>query len=124
MVECKTLKHVVTSAAEAETSALFHNARTSIPIRRLLITLGHPQPPTPIKIDNSTTLAFVHNNITQKRSKSWDMRFHWLQDPHTKQHIKVYWDKGDNNKNADYYTKTHTTPCHRSMRHHFIQDKT
>ena len=48
LVECKTIKHVVTSAAEAETSALFHNAKTSIPIRRILIALGHPQPPTPI----------------------------------------------------------------------------
>lgn len=47
LVECKTLKHVVTSAAEAETSALFHNAKTAIPIRRILIALGHPQPPTP-----------------------------------------------------------------------------
>ena len=78
LVECKTIKHVVTSAAEAETSALFHNAKTAIPIQRILIFLGHPQPPTPIKVDNSTANNFVHNNITQKRSKSWDMRFHWL----------------------------------------------
>ena len=32
LVECKTLKHVVTSAAEAEISALYHNAKTAIPI--------------------------------------------------------------------------------------------
>ena len=76
LVECKTIKHVVTSAAEAETSALFHNAKTSIPIRRILIALGHPQPPTPIQVDNSTAAGFVNKNITQKRSKSWDMRFH------------------------------------------------
>ena len=86
--------------------------------------MGHPQPPTPIKIDNSTANGFVHNNITQKRSKSWDMRFHWLRDPDTQNHINVYWDKGPHNKQADYYTKTHTTPYHRSMRHHFIHDKT
>ena len=69
-VECKTLKHVVTSAAEAESSALFHNAKPTIPLRCLLLAIGHPQPPTPINFDNSTANAFVHNNITQKRSKS------------------------------------------------------
>ena len=88
---------MVTSAAEAEISALFHNAKTAIPLRRLLIALGHPQPPTPIKVDNTTANAFVQNNITQKRSKSWDMRFHWLRDPLTKKQTLVYWDKGINN---------------------------
>ena len=76
LVECKTIKHVVSSVTEAEISALFHNTQTSIPIRRLLIALGHPQPPTPIKIDNSTPLGYIYNNIHKKRSKSWDMRFH------------------------------------------------
>ena len=122
LVECKTLKHVVTSAAEAETSALFHNAKTAIPIRRILIQLGHPQPPTPIKVDNSTAAGFVNKNITQKRSKSWDMRFHWLRDKETLDTIKVYWDSGKNNK-ADYFTKTHPTPTHRGLRPTYIQDK-
>ena len=111
LVECKTIKHVVTSAAEAETSALFHNAKTSISICRLLIELGHPQPPTPIKVDNSTAAGFVNKNITQKRSKSWDMRFHWLRDKETLKNIQVYWEPGINN-DGDYFTKTHTTPTH------------
>lgn len=67
LVEGKTIKHVVTSAAEAETSSLFHNAKTAIPIRRILIHLSHPQPPTPIKVDNSTAAGFVNKNITQKK---------------------------------------------------------
>ena len=121
LVECKTIKHVVSSAAEAETAALFHNAQTSIPIRRLLIALGHPQPPTPIKIDNSTAHGFVHNNIQQRRSKSWDMRYHWLRDKETHKIINVHWDKGKNNK-ADYFTKTHPTPYHRAQRPNYVQD--
>ena len=84
--------------------------------------MGHPQPPTPIKVDKSTANAFVHDYITQKRSKFWDMRFHWLRDPHTKQHNKVYWDKGKNNW-ADYPTKTQTTPYHCSMRPKYVKDK-
>ena len=33
LIECKAIRNVVTSAAEAETHAIFHNARTSIPLR-------------------------------------------------------------------------------------------
>ena len=73
LVEHKTLRQVVSSAAEAETAALFYNARNAIPIRYLLECLGHKQAPTPIKTDNSTALGYVHNTIQQRKSKSWDM---------------------------------------------------
>ena len=61
LIECKAIRNVVTSAAEAETHAIFHNARTSIPLRYLLIEMGHTQQPVPIKTDKSTTSAFVNN---------------------------------------------------------------
>ena len=83
LVECKTLRHVVASAAEAETAGVFHNAQMAVPIRHFLQALGHQQPPTPIKTDNSTTHGFIHNNIHQKKSKSLDMRYHWLRDRET-----------------------------------------
>ena len=76
-VEGKALRHVVSSAAEA---GIFHNATMTIPIHHILTSLGHPQPPTPIKTDNATAAGFVYNNIHQKWSKSWDMRYYWLQD--------------------------------------------
>jgi len=115
LVECKTLKHVVSSAAEAETAGIFHNAQIAVPIRYILDKLGHRQPPTPIKTDNSTASGFVHNNIHQKRSKSWDMRYHWLRDRQTKQQFRIYWDKGENNY-ADYFTKHHPTKYHQLIR--------
>lgn len=71
LLECKTLRHVVASSAEAETAGLFHNAQVAIPIRYILTEMGHPQPATPIKTDNVTANAFVHANITQRKSKSW-----------------------------------------------------
>ena len=46
LTECKALRHVVGSAAEAETGGLYHNGQTAIPIRIALEELGHPQPPT------------------------------------------------------------------------------
>ena len=76
--ECKAIRNVVASAAEAETAVLFGNSQVAVVIRCALQSLDHPQPPTPIKTDNSTANSFVHSNIRQKGSKTWDMRFNWL----------------------------------------------
>ena len=72
-VECKTLRHVVSSAAETEVGGVFHNAKIAIPIRNLRHALGHLQPPTSIKTDNSTEFCFIYHNIHQRHSKYWDM---------------------------------------------------
>ena len=117
-VKCKALRHAVSSAAEAETAALFHNAKTAIEIRRTLEALNHPQPPTPMKTDNSTALGFVRNLVNQKRSKSWDMRFHWLREKNNKD-LQVYWAPGKNN-HADYYTKHHSPTYHKQVRERYI----
>ena len=122
MVECKTLRHVVSSAAEAETGGIFHNAQVAIPIRTLLRKLNHPQPPTLIKTDNATACGFIHDNIHQKRSKSWDMRYYWLRDRLAQQQFNFYWDKGFNNY-ADYHTKHHAIQHHRVMRPKYVHDK-
>ena len=74
LIICKTIKHVVASSAEVETSGTFHNAQTAVPLRAILHVMYHPQPPIPIKIDNSTTSGFVQDSIQMKQSKSWDMR--------------------------------------------------
>ena len=57
LIECKILRQVVSSAAEAKTTGLYHAARSSITIRTFLLNLDHPQPPTPLKTDNSTANA-------------------------------------------------------------------
>ena len=121
LIECKTLRHVVASAAEAEVGGIFHNAQTAIPIRNMLIAMGHAQPPTPIKTDNSTANSFVHDNINLKKSKSWDMRYYWLRDRSLQQQFKIFWEKGLNNL-ADYFTKHHATAHHRTTRSIYVQD--
>ena len=80
LTECRTLRHVVASAAEVETGGLFHNACMSITVLHILETLQYLQPPTPIKIDNATSHNFVTKKLKQKMSKSWDMRYHWFRD--------------------------------------------
>ena len=122
LVECKTLRHVVLSSAEAEVSGIFHNATTAIPIRHILTALNHPQPPTPLKTDNTTATGFVYNNIHQKRSKSWDMRYHWLRDKHTQQQFDIFWQSGATNE-ANYFTKHHPTKLHRNQRAKYVSDK-
>ena len=104
LAECRTLRHVVASSAEAEIAGVFHNAQTAIPIRHLLNQMGHPQPQTPIKTDNTTAASFVRNNITQKRSKSWDMRYYWLRDKIAQFMYKITWEKAQLNS-TDYFTK-------------------
>jgi hypothetical protein len=118
--ECRTLRHVVSSAAEAECGGLFHNSQNAIPIRDTLIAMGHPQPPTPIKTDNLTTLGIVTSLMKPKRSKSWDMRYHWIEDRVKRKHLRPYWDKGTHNW-ADYFTKHFPPAYHKIMRYKYLQ---
>ena len=118
---CKGLRHVVSSAAEAETGAAFHNSKQAIPIQRALSILGHKQPPdgTSFKMDNAVTHGFIHSNIRQRQSKAWDMRYHWLREKDTLNAFRYYWDKGENNE-ADYFTKHHPPQHHITMRPKYI----
>ena len=119
LIECATLKHVVASAAEAETGGLFRNGQTAVVIRVILEALDHKQPPTPLKTDNSTATGFANSHIRQKRSKSWDMRYQWLRCRENQKQLRIYWDKGKNNT-ADYYTKHFPPKHHREMRKQFF----
>ena len=57
-VTCTILKLVAASAAEAELGALlFLNAQEAKVFRLILAKLDHPQPPTPIHINNTTTVG-------------------------------------------------------------------
>ena len=91
--ECKTLHRVVTSSGEWETAAVFHNVQIAIHIRYMLQQLGHLQPPTPIILDNGTTEIFKKNNIKQKRSESWDMKYYWLCDKKIQRKFDFIWKK-------------------------------
>jgi hypothetical protein len=57
------LKLVAASAVEPKLGALFLNAQEAKVMRICLKELGHPQPPTPIHIDNTTTVSIVNNTI-------------------------------------------------------------
>jgi hypothetical protein len=78
-VTCTILKLVAASTAEAELGTPFLYAQEAKVIR-LVLELGHPQPPTPIHIDNTTAVGIVNNTIKQQRSHAMEMRYFWLLD--------------------------------------------
>jgi len=72
------IKHVMSSAAEAELAALFIPSKELVPLRQMLEEMGWPQLKTPVKTDNLTAISVTNNTIVPKCTKSMDMRFHWL----------------------------------------------
>ena len=79
------IKNVMSSAAEAEIGALYLNAREAVYLRQILIEMEHPQPPTPIQMNNTTAEGVVNHKIQPKQTKAMDMRFHWLRDREQRQ---------------------------------------
>ena len=69
MTVCKTIRKVVASAAKAETGGVYNNTQDAVIVLIALEELRHPQPPTPIKTDNTNAHSFVHDNIKQKNLK-------------------------------------------------------
>ena len=118
-VTCTILKLVAASAAEAELGALFLNAQEAKVIRLVLTELGHPQPPTPIHIDNTTTVGIVNNTIKRQQSRAMEMRYFWLLDGETQQYFKFYYQPGLENL-GDYPSKHHTADIHQHVRPYYV----
>jgi hypothetical protein len=109
------MRHIMSSAAEAECGALFNNTKEAVPLRISLEEMGHTQPPTPVEVDNSTTVGFANKSMKQRKSRSMDMRFYWIQDRVKQRQFDIHWRPGTTNL-ADYFTKHHSTSHHRRMR--------
>jgi len=91
-VTCTILKLVAASAAEAKL-ALFLNAQEAKVFRLVLAKLGHPQLPTPIHINNTTTVGIINITIKHQRQQSMarEMRYFWLLDGETQQYFNFYY---------------------------------
>jgi hypothetical protein len=109
------IKNVVASAAESEVGACFHNAQSGAPLRVTLAELGHVQPRTPLRTDNSIAFGILNETIKQKRSKAMDMIYHWLTNRVRQKQCDVYWRPGRENI-GDYHTKHHSEQHHKDMR--------
>jgi hypothetical protein len=123
-VLCKTLCSVAASASEAKIGALFLNAQDTVPIRTALEEMGHKQPltGTPLETNNSTAAhGILHAQVCLKKSKAFDMRYHWLKDRVLAQNqFNLYWAPGKTNR-ADYYSKHHPPAHHKLIRYQYLQ---
>ena len=72
--------------------------------------MGHPQPPTLVQVDDSTTLGIATGTINQHKSKAMNMRFYWIRDRSNQDQFNIYWKPGSTNR-GDYFTK-HFPPSH------------
>jgi hypothetical protein len=62
---------VTALVAEAELKALFLNAQEAKVIQLVLKELGHPQPPTPIHIDNTTIVGIINIRSSNNGCGQW-----------------------------------------------------
>ena len=89
------IKHVMSSASEAELAALYYGCKQAAPIRITLEETGHSQPaPTPITTDNITAQGLTMGSMTPKTSKSNNQQFNWLKCRNAQRQFKYLWRKG------------------------------
>jgi hypothetical protein len=93
-ITCTILKPVAALAAEAELGALFLNVQETKVLQLTLLELGHPQPPTPIHINNTTTVGIVNNIFKRQHSRAMEMQYFWLLDGKTENYFKFYYQPG------------------------------
>jgi hypothetical protein len=120
LIISKVLKHVMSSAAEAEIGAVFINAKEGAVLRTTLEELGHTNtPPTPMETDNTTATGYSNGTIKQKRTKAMDMHFYWIKDRVKQGQFNVHRGPGFQNL-ADYFTKYHSPAHHKRIRDVYI----
>ena len=117
LVECPTLTYVVTSAAESETAAIFHNPYPIYPKSNRLS-------PT-----NKTTCDGQYNNRLFHKNKYHTEKVKiigfavllvaWL--TYIYKRFKINWKKSSNNL-ADYFTKHFLSTYHKNIRSTYAID--
>ena len=105
---------VVSSAAEAEYGGLFLAAQRGAHLRNTLADLGYPQDSTLLLCDNECAVGISTDTVKAKRSKSIDMRFHWVRDRVRQGQFIVEWRRGAHNL-ADFFTKPLPVKVHQSL---------
>ena len=121
MTLSKIIKHVLSSASEAETAAIFYNCKAALPLRVSLEEMGHPQPKTPVTTDNTTAVGLIQRTMIPKAAKSNDMRFNWSKCREAQSQFDAFWRRGKLNR-ADYHSKKHPTKHYIEKRGEFVVD--
>ena len=105
---------VVASVAECEYASLYMLARVGTWLRTIAIALGYPQPPTHIFCDNACAVGMANDSVKLNRTKSIDMRFHWIRDRVRQGQFTITWRQGAHNL-ADFFTKPLPVHVHQAL---------
>ena len=117
------IKHVMSSASEVETGALYQRCKRAIPYRVMRQEMGHPQlEPNPVTTDNNTTHGLTMGTMTSKASKSNDIRFQCLKCRKAQRMFAFLWSLGPNNLSG-YPINHHHRPHHLHVRQNYVADK-
>ena len=111
------IKAIMSSAAEAELGGLFLNTTNVVSMQSIIFDMGHLQPPTPIKIDNTTVLGVVINIIKRKCTKAVNIRFHWLTGRQKTNILYGYTYKSNNVFRSRSRTRRPFSECHKCSIH-------
>jgi hypothetical protein len=96
---------VVASVAETEYSAAFGGGQVLIELTLTLTNLGHPQQtPSLLFVDNECVIGIATFSVRPKKSKSIDMRLHWLKERAGQQFFRLVFIPGIINP-AGFFTK-------------------
>jgi hypothetical protein len=110
------IKHVMSSASEAELAALYYGCKLAIPLRTILEEMGHPQHKhTMVTTNNIMAQGLTMGTMTPKASKSMDQRFHWLKCRDAQRQFLYLWYCNVNNQ-ANYASKHHLAKHHQAVR--------
>ena len=122
-IECIStlIPTVVSSAAETEYASLFIGGKALLPLRYTLLDMDCIQPPTEIITDNVAAQGIATNTCKQRRSKSMDMRYHWIRDRVGLKDFTIVWRPGSESI-ADYLTKTQPVAMVLKMRKFFVKE--
>ena len=91
-------------------------------IRLTLEEMGHPQPPTPIHVDNTTAVGIANDTIKKQRSCSFEMRYFYACDQVKERQFDVRHHRGAENL-GDYTSKHFHGPHHRNVRPLYLHEE-
>ena len=115
----KIIKYIMSSAGETEAASAYLNCKAALPLRIALEEMGHPQPKTPVIVDNTSALGLMTSAMTPKRSKVYDMRTNWLKCREAQKQFELIWRPGPDNL-ADYHTKVQPLHVCKSKRGNYV----
>ena len=107
------------SVSKVEFSAFFLNAREASKLQNTLSEIDHPQPLTPIVIDNKCAVEISNDTVKKKRSKAIAMQFFWIVYCVKQNMSLIMWRPGSENI-ADYFSKYHSLVHHQLLRSWYL----